>query len=190
MIITAGKNKGRKIKTLKDKRIRPTSSKVRESVFNITQLTENSTIFYREGTIFLDLFAGSGIMGLEALSRGAEKVVFVEKNPEAIKILKQNMSIIENPEQIKLITGDSLKILESFKENEFNFIFIDPPYEAGLYEPVLKKIRKNKILKKDGVMVIEHNSTLDISDIAAEYGFSIHKTKLYGDTGITIVKNL
>ncbi len=187
MIITAGKYKGRKIKTLKFGKIRPTSSKVRESIFNITQLTEKNTVFYEGETRFLDLFAGSGIMGLEALSRGAQKVIFVEKSFEVIKILKQNLSIVEEPEKIQLITGDSLKTLDNFRENKFNFIFIDPPYVSGLYEPVLKKIRKNELLEKNGIIILEHDCRTKTSNLAAECGFNLYRTKIYGDTGITIL---
>ncbi len=187
MIITAGKYKGRKIKTLKTGVVRPTSARVRESIFNIVQLTEDDTVFYEGKTSFLDLFAGSGIMGLEALSRGAKNVVFVEKNPEAVKILKQNISIAEDSEITRAIAGDSLRSLNKFRESEFNFIFIDPPYEAGLYKPALEKIRENKILAKNGIVVLEHNCKAKMSELAPEYGFRVYKTKVYGDTGITVL---
>jgi len=186
MIITAGKYKGRKIKIPKTSSIRPTSSKVRGSIFNITCLKEGGTIFHEGKTRFLDLFAGSGIMGLEALSRGAKKVVFIEKSAEAIKLLKQNLLIVEEGDA-QLLAGDSLKFLDRFKEEEFNFIFIDPPYKSGLYEQVLKKISKNNILANDGVIVLEHDSKLQLSDIAAKYNFRLYKIKIYGDTAITIL---
>ncbi|HSA07661.1 MAG TPA: 16S rRNA (guanine(966)-N(2))-methyltransferase RsmD [Candidatus Gastranaerophilales bacterium] len=187
MIITAGKYKGKKIKTNKAQTLRPTSSKARESVFNIVMLKETGTVFYEEETRFLDLFAGSGIMGLEALSRGANKVVFVEKNPETIKILKQNISQFENQDKIQFFAGDSLKILNKFNENEFNFIFIDPPYKSGLYEPVLKKIKETGILKNNGIIIIEHAKEINAADIAIRHGFKVYKTKTYGDTLITVV---
>ncbi len=187
MIITAGKYKGKKVKTLKVGEVRPTSSKVRESIFNIVQLREESTIFYKGKTKFLDLFAGSGIMGLEALSRSADQVIFVEKNPESLKILKQNISIAQTTKNIKIIPGDSLRVLNRFGENEFNFIFADPPYEAGLYGPVLKKISDKKILADKGIIVLEHNREKDLSGFAKAYGFRVYKTKTYGDTGITIL---
>jgi len=187
MIITAGKYKGRKLKTPKTYDVRPTSSKVRESIFNMVQLTEAGTIFYEGETMFLDLFAGSGVMGLEALSRGAKKVVFVEKNPEAVKILQLNISVISDKDNIKLIRENSLKILAKFRENEFNFIFADPPYEAGLYEPVLKTIAENSILAKNGFIVLEHAREAQITDLSSRYNFNVFKTKIYGDTGITII---
>lgn len=191
MIITAGKYKGRKIKTLTSNDVRPTSSMVRESVFNIVQLTEEGTIFYSGETKFLDLFAGSGIMGLEAFSRGACEVVFVEKNPQAIKCLKQNLSIVAEQDNIRLITGDSLKALDRFAENSFNFIYIDPPYKSGLYMPVLQKIRDNQILAKNGVIVLEYDSSADMSEVVAvaeKCGLEVYKTKIYGDTGLMVCK--
>lgn len=187
MIITAGKYKGQSIKNIKTGKVRPTSSKIRESIFNIAQLSPEGTIFYEGKTCFLDLFAGSGVMGLEAISRGAERVVFVEKNYEAIKILKQNISIAEDSKKLSVFIGDAIKVLHKFKENEFNFIFIDPPYESGLYEPVLKKVKTHNILKKNGIIVLEHNSKVSLSELALEYGFKIYKTRVYGDTAITII---
>ena len=203
MIITAGKYKGRKIKTLKSNAIRPTSSKIRESIFSMTCLKKEGTIFYEGETRFLDLFAGSGIMGLEALSRGAKKAVFVEKSLDAIKVLKENISAVcgssiaqcvpcdvagknARTTTTGLITGDSLRVLNRFEEGEFNFIFIDPPYAAGLYEKVLEKIHKNKILAENGVIVLEHDGKMELIDHA---GFKLYKTKTYGDTRITILLN-
>jgi 16S rRNA (guanine966-N2)-methyltransferase len=190
MIITAGKLKGRKVKTLASNDVRPTSAIVRESVFNIVMLTEAGTIFYAGETRFLDLFAGSGVIGLEALSRGAREVVFTEKNPAAIKCLKQNLSIVEEQDKISLIAGDALKILDRFEEGSFNFIYIDPPYKAGLYEPVMLKIREKGILAKDGIIILEHAGSTDMSKIVQEWGFEVYKTKAYGDTGLTICRLL
>lgn len=187
MNIVAGKYKGRKIKNLPSRKVRPTSSKVRESIFSIIKLSETATVFYEGKTFMLDLFAGSGIMGLEALSRGAANVVYVEKKPEALKVLKQNISIAECPEKVRIIAGDSLKKLEKFKEKEFNFIFVDPPYNNGLYEPVLEKIRNNNILKENGFIILEHNSKDKMCDIVERYDFKAYREKSYGDTGITIL---
>lgn len=194
MRITGGNQKGKTVQTIKGQEVRPTSSKVRESIFNIIQLNESGTIFYEGETIVLDLFAGSGIMGLEALSRGAKKAVFVEKNIHHAEIIKKNIQNICHPERsegsdtnkTKLITADALKILDKFDE-KFNFIFIDPPYASELYEPVLKKIQENKILMPDGFIILEHSSNFNVKEITEKTGFKIYKTKIYGDTGITIL---
>ncbi len=170
MQITAGKYKGRRLKTPKDK-VRPTSSKIRESIFNMINV---------EGMRVLDLFAGSGIMSLEALSRGAVEVICVEKSPEVVKILRQNLAIAES--RINLMVGDALKILDRMAEEKFDFIFIDPPYISRLYEPVLNKIKQKNILNEGGFIVVEHDCNVNI---ASE--FEIYKAKKYGDTCITIL---
>jgi 16S rRNA (guanine(966)-N(2))-methyltransferase RsmD len=184
MRITGGKYKGRTIETVKGQEVRPTSSKVRESIFNIIQLSENSTVFYEGKTVMLDLFAGSGIMGLESLSRGAESVVFVEKNPKHANIIKNNLKNLGIDS--KLIIADATKIIDKLDE-KFNFIFIDPPYHAGFYEPVLAKIQAKQLLAEDGFIILEHPVTLDIKAILSKTDFQVFKEKVYGDTGITII---
>ena len=191
MRITGGIYKGKTIQTVKGQEVRPTSSKVRESIFNIIRLTESGTVFYEGETIMLDLFAGSGIMGLESLSRGAKKAVFVEKNPHHSEIIRKNLlchceELATKQSKTKLITADAIKILDKLDE-KFNFIFIDPPYAAELYEPVLKKIQENKILSQEGFIILEYSSNLNIEEVICKTEFKIYKTKIYGDTGITIV---
>lgn len=211
MRITGGREKGKTVQTVKSQDVRPTSSKVRESIFNIIQLNESGTIFYEGETIVLDLFAGSGIMGLESLSRGAKKVVFVEKNARHAEIIKKNIhnflgcqgegaqpphrTIPQSLEgggqgvsdkKTKLIISDALKALETINE-QFNFIFVDPPYDSGLYEPILKKIEENNILQAQGIIVLEHPSAMDISGTISRTEFKVYKTKIYGDTGITVL---
>ena len=176
MIITGGMHKGRKVKTVKSKDVRPTASKVRESIFNILQ----SKI---ENAVMLDLFAGSGIMGIEALSRGAKKVVFVEKNHKVIKNLRENLFNFNFDYEI--ISCDSVIALEKFIKNKFDVIFIDPPYASCLIELVLSRIKENDILQDKGIIIIEHNSNYKISDVID--GFSIYKEKKYGDTSVTLI---
>lgn len=188
MRITGGTEKGKTVQTVKSQDVRPTSSKVRESIFNIIQLNDSGTIFYEGETIVLDLFAGSGIMGLEALSRGAKKVVFVEKNPRHAEIIKKNIHNFfgVGDKKTKLIISDALKALETINE-QFNFIFVDPPYALGLYEPILKKIEENNILQTEGIIVLEHPSAMDVPGTISGTEFKVYKTKIYGDTGITVL---
>ena len=185
MRITGGTHKGQTVQTVKGQEVRPTSSKVRESIFNIIQLNESGTVFYEGETTVLDLFAGSGIMGLEALSRGATRAVFVEKNPQHAAIIKKNILNCHS-ENTKLIVADALKILDKLDE-KFNFIFVDPPYASGLYEPVLQKIHDNKILAEAGFIILEYASNLNIPEIAEKSGFKTYRAKTYGDTGIAVL---
>ncbi|MFH0701977.1 MAG: 16S rRNA (guanine(966)-N(2))-methyltransferase RsmD, partial [bacterium] len=158
MIITGGSEKGRKVKTTKSKEIRPTSSKVRQSIFNIIQSIDK---LYPD-MVMLDLFAGSGIVGIEALSRGIKQVVFVEKNPNAVKILRENLSNFDF--NYELIFSDALAVLEELQNQVFDIIFIDPPYASGLIEPVLEKIRNNNFLAEpNGIIIVEHSQDYKIN---------------------------
>lgn len=179
MIITGGTCKGRKINTVKSREVRPTSSKVRESIFNMIQSSITNSVM-------LDLFAGSGVMGLEALSRNAQKVIFVEKNPQVFRILKENLSKFDFDNEI--ILSDAIKALEKFKDIKFDIIFIDPPYAAGLIEPVLEKIKNNQLINNDSLIIIEHSPDVDVAHIANELYFEIIKEKRYGDTSVTILR--
>lgn len=160
MIITAGKFKGRKIVVPDEKITRPTLSKVRMGVFNTLQ-----AMIDFEGKSFLDMYAGSGIMGLEALSRGFSHAAFIEKNPKAAKILKANVG--------EVIVGDSLKIAP--KLGYFDVVYIDPPYGQGIYEASLKAANS-------GIFILEHVENVDLT------GFTVLKQKKYGDKLITVIK--
>ena len=170
MIITAGKYKGQNIKAPDENITRPTLSKVRMSIFNTLQ-----SMIEFEGRSFLDMYAGSGIMGLEALSRGFEKVVAIEKNTKSANIIKSNFKKFENSP--KLYIGDSLKITKTLKE-KFDVIYIDPPYFSGIYENSLNSIKG----VSTGIIIIEH-----ITDVNFE-GFEILKQKKYGDKIITFCR--
>lgn len=170
MNITAGKFKGQKITPPDEKITRPTLSKVRMSVFNTLQ----SMIDF-EGASFLDMYSGSGIMGLEAVSRGFSKAVAIEKHPKAAQIIKNNYKKFENAPQ--LITGDSLKIAPKLHE-KFDVIYIDPPYFAGIYENSLSAV----IEISGGIVILEHVNDVDFSE------YELIKQKKYGDKYITFLK--
>lgn len=176
MIITSGKYKGRKIKAPDEKITRPTLSKIRESIF--------STLFSMidfEDKCFLDAYAGSGIMGLEALSRGFKTVLAIEKNPKAAQVLKENyINLKLTP---NLIVADSLKILPKIKER-FDVIYLDPPYLSGIYEQTLEIIKKNSLLQENGIVILEHSQNLDLGGS----GFELIKQKKFADKFITFLK--
>ena len=137
MIITAGIYKGRKIAVPDESIARPTLSKVRMGVFN----TLYSLIGEFEGKTFLDVFGGSGVMGLEALSRGFSKVKVFEKNPKAADIIKKNYKQLGLKPDISI--GDSEKLVKKLDET-FDVVYIDPPYASNLYEKILKNINKGR----------------------------------------------
>ena len=175
MNITGGKYNSRKIKTAEYENIKPTLSKTRQGIFNTL-----SAMIDFEGKLFVDMFSGSGIMGLEALSRGFRVISFEKDKKTALSIKECYKSLKLLPE---LYFGDALKNI--LKINlKADVIFIDPPYDSDLYEKSLKTIKENNILNKDGIIILEHPIDKDI-DIR---GFEIIKIKTYGDKQITYLK--
>ena len=168
MNITAGVYKGRKITAPDESITRPTLSKTRMGIFNtLFSVTGNF-----EGKTFLDVFGGSGIMGLEALSRGFKEVKVFELNKKSAEIIKKNYgSLGLKP---NLVIGDSLKIM-SKNDEFFDVIYIDPPYQSGIYEKVLK-------LANGGIIIVEHSQEVDFT------GFELIKQKTYGSTKVTYLK--
>ena len=170
MIITAGIYKGRKITAPNEKITRPTLSKVRMGVFNALF----SILGDFSDKSFLDVFGGSGIMGLEALSRGFGKVKVFEINKKSAQIIKNNYALLGlKPD---LVIGDSVKLMENM-EHDYDVIYIDPPYESGIYEAILSKV-------KSGIVVVEHSENIDIT------GFMLIKEKNYGGKKITILNKI
>ncbi len=174
MNITAGKYKGQKVTAPDENITRPTLSKVRMSVFNTLQCMIDF-----EGSSFLDMYAGSGIMGLEALSRGFTKVVAIEKNKKVYNIIKSNYKKYEKDNDLKLLLGDSTKICPKLN-TQFDVIFIDPPYFSGIYETSLNSIKE--LLKDNSIVILEH-----VVDVNLE-NFEIIKQKKYSDKYITFLK--
>ncbi|MCG2822023.1 MAG: 16S rRNA (guanine(966)-N(2))-methyltransferase RsmD [Candidatus Atribacteria bacterium] len=151
MRIVAGKNKGNILKSPKDLSVRPTSEKVREALFDIlgTSVKEPS---------FLDLFAGTGAVGIEALSRGAKKAIFIEKELKCIKIIKENLEKTENSQNAVVYKMDFLHGLKLLAKKNYllDYIFLDPPYNRGLVNISLLEIAKLTILKHNGLVIAQH----------------------------------
>ena len=154
--IYSGLYKGRRLKSINHPDVRPTTAKVKLSFFDILQNN------IRE-QIFLDGFAGNGNIGIEALSRGAEYVVFIDELPEAVKTLRHNLEKIAIPsDYFRIIHGDFNRTVIHLGKDGFKFdtIFLDPPYKLLEYANPLKVIYKRNILKEDGIIVLERPSTL------------------------------
>lgn len=163
MIITGGVYKGRKVIAPDENITRPTLSKVRMGVFN----TLYSIMSEFEGKSFLDLFGGSGIMGLEALSRGFKTVTVYEKNPKVAQIIKNNYQALKLTPN--LLIGDSLKLLEK-QTTIFDVVYIDPPYSSNIYTEIFKK----NIIKMSKIIIAEYTSEPDFEEL------NIIKIKNYG----------
>ncbi len=161
--------------------VRPTADNVRESIFNIL---ENRLDF--TGKKILDLCAGTGAMGFEALSRGAESTVFIEKNKNTAAFIKKAAVLLKIPEEkYKIITSDALAALKKIDENSFDIAFFDPPYESDIYNPVIKIMHQRRILKEGGIFSIE--SSLKFGLILPEEWEQLIEKK-YGEKKISFFK--
>ncbi len=172
MQITGGKYNSRKIKTPDFENIKPTLSKTRQGVFNALGAMINF-----DGKVFLDMFSGSGIMSLEAVSRGFRVISFEKDKKTALAIKSTFQSLNLKPE---LYFGDALKNLLKL-DIKPDVIFMDPPYESDLYEQALNIIKKNNILNAEGIIIMEH----PIDKLIKYEGFELIKAKTYGNKQIT-----
>lgn len=150
MRIVAGRYRGRKLTPPSDDSVRPTTDRIKETVFNILQWDV-------EGARVLDLFAGSGALGIECLSRGAAEVVFADKNPASVALIRQNLKGIEG--SYRVLTADFTGVLRS-GEDKFDLIFIDPPYKSGLGELAVDAAFDLGRVAEGGTVVYEHSSEL------------------------------
>ncbi len=166
MRIIAGKHRGRVLKEFKGREIRPTADRAKEAIFNILQ-----TEIY--GASFLDLYCGTGNMGLEAISRGADKVVLVDSSKESISLAKANLEMLK--ENAEVYCTDALTYVLSTK-GRFDIIFLDPPYDIDA-TPVLEAIAGSGILAEDGVVIYEHSEDFKIGEIN---GLDRLNTRKYG----------
>ncbi|MBR1455773.1 MAG: 16S rRNA (guanine(966)-N(2))-methyltransferase RsmD [Oscillospiraceae bacterium] len=175
MRIITGTARGKKLKTPANYDIRPTTDNVKESVFNIIQ-------FDIEGRRVLDLFAGTGQLGIECLSRGAAEAVFVDESREAVRIVRENLKSCGLQGQV--LQEDALVYLR--RCGKFDLIFIDPPYDAQLYEPVLNTINLVDILSDGGIIICEARREKELPELRAPYRKG--KEYRYGKVKICIYK--
>ena len=174
MRVNSGKFKGRKLLENKFEHIRPTTDKVRQAIFVKLQ-------FFVPGKKVLDLFCGTGAMGIEALSRGAESVVFVDKDIRSVQMTKSNLKNMGI--EASVFKCDACIFVEKCK-TKFDLIILDPPYKSGLYEKVLNLIYEKEILNDDGIIVCEHDSHMSF-----DYGnFVVFDEKKYGNISLTYLK--
>ena len=178
MRIISGHLRGKKINLPKDKKTRPLKDLVKESIFNI--LAHSNKINCKiENSQILDLFSGSGSFGLECVSRGAKKVFFNENYPEAIKILKKNINILDCEDKVEILDFDCFNLknfINKFSDN-FDVIFMDPPFKEKKINPLIEILLDTKLLKKNGLIILHRNSKEN--EILTEK-FKIIETRVYG----------
>jgi 16S rRNA (guanine(966)-N(2))-methyltransferase RsmD len=151
MRVIAGQYKGRRLKTLEGVQVRPTSDRMRETLFNILAPRI-------EDARFVDICAGSGAVGIEALSRGAAHVTFLEASRRAASVINENLRHCGITNDFKLVNRDALDALKYFarEKKQFDIFYFDPPYDLEIYSPVLWQLAKNNLLAEDGIVIVEH----------------------------------
>ena len=178
MRVITGTARGRRLKELEGMETRPTTDRVKEGLFSALQ-------FDIEGRRVLDLFAGTGQLGIECLSRGAASAVFVDRRADAVKLIRENLKATSLTDRAKVVSGDSVEFLKSLRE-KFDLIFLDPPYEAGLLEPAIAHIAKFDILSPHGIIVAEHPAGRVLPALTEPY--RLHKTYRYGKIALSVYR--
>ena len=183
MRIIGGDAKGRRIYSPKKNNIRPTSDGIKESLFNILQEVS--------GKAFLDLFAGCGNVGLEALSRGAANVVFVEKNPVMVNAIKRNLLELGIKNKYQILETEAAKGIKKLqrKGEKFDFLFADPPYEKGFIREIFQYLGEGEMISSDGVAIFQHSVREDIPGTLTGT-FMLTDQRRYGDTRISFFKRM
>lgn len=177
MRVISGKYRGKKLLSPIDEKTRPTSDKVKESLFNIIGMKVIDACC-------LDLFSGSGALGIECISRGAKKVIFNDLNKNAVKIIKENLSSLKNVEcEYQVFNKDYKDLLESIND-KFDLVFLDPPYAMKVNEKIISILKEKGLINEDTLIVVETSSEDSLEKI--EYSFS--KSYKYGSIKLTILK--
>ncbi|MCC0648055.1 16S rRNA (guanine(966)-N(2))-methyltransferase RsmD [Clostridioides sp. ZZV15-6598] len=181
MRVISGKARGLKLNTPKNEDVRPTTDRVKESLFNII----NSYIMESE---VLDLFAGTGSLGIECLSRGAKACTFVDISKESIEIVKSNIKKARVENESFILNLDFKTAIDKLKlqNSKFDIIFMDPPYYKNMFIEAIEKIDNSNLLNEDGIIVVEH----DTNDLFPDKISKLEKTKdkKYGNTTLTFYK--
>jgi 16S rRNA (guanine(966)-N(2))-methyltransferase RsmD len=175
MRVITGLAKGQRLKAPKGLKTRPTTDRVKESLFNIlADIPQRAKV--------LDLFAGSGGLGIEALSRGAEYAVFVDKSSASCQVIKDNLQSTGLQEKAAILRNDVLEVLEQLKRQGhiFTLIFCDPPYMTGLAEATLQRVNKLKVVTYGAIFVAEHSRREEMANHIG--GFTLVRREQYGDT--------
>ncbi len=172
MRVIAGSARRLRLKTLDGMETRPTQDIIKETLFNVIQNEIG-------GSRFLDLFSGSGAIGIEALSRGASEAFFVENNRKAVRIIEENLEFTKLKDRARVITADVMVALNQIEgKGKFDIIHMDPPYESGLDKNVLEYLLRSEIADSETLIIIEASVKTDYSDLF-EMGYRIEKEKIY-----------
>ncbi|MBE5929760.1 MAG: 16S rRNA (guanine(966)-N(2))-methyltransferase RsmD [Lachnospiraceae bacterium] len=172
MRVIAGSRRSIRLTTVKGDKVRPTTDRIKETLFNILQPDI-------PGASFLDLFSGSGAIGIEALSRGAKEAVLVEQDREALTCIRTNLKATRFEAEAQVKPGDVISVLRTLQHAPFDLIFMDPPYDLGLEEKVLTVLSQVSYVDEYTKIIVEASVDTDMS-YAESLGFSIYREKSYG----------
>lgn len=177
MRVITGIAKGKRLKTLEGLEVRPTTDRVKEAIFSIIQ-------FDIEGRRVLDLFSGSGQLGIEALSRGAESATFVDRSSASIKVIKENLANVKLEEKANVLQKDAVSYLAMCRER-FDIAFLDPPYHHGLFQDVLPLL--SRMMSKGGIILCEAASSEELPVEAGPF----HRVRIYqyGKSAVTLYRH-
>lgn len=181
MRITGGLDRGRKLRAPRGLTTRPTAAKVREAIFNILGPPPDGAV--------LDLFAGTGALGLEALSRGASHVVFVERDARALAALQRNLRELQLQDRAKVINRDARQAVRQLAGTglRFSWVFIDPPYAAGEVDGILAELKSADLLAGTAVIIVEHDKRHEPPEHAGD--IALCDRRYYGDTGLSFYRH-
>ncbi len=177
--ITSGHLRGRKLKTLSSVKTRPTTERLRQAWMN-------ALMPYLQSAAVLDLFAGTGALGIEALSRGASAAVFVEVDPKAMDLIQENIESLGQLGCSEIVRGDALQVLRRFEreKRQFDLLFLDPPYDRGFEEKILQSPEISKVLSPIGLVCVESRYRKE-GAFPAPLGFHVKRHERYGDSQLT-----
>ena len=179
MRIISGSSRGIKLNTIEGVDTRPTTDRIKENIFNLIN-------FEIADSVVIDLFSGSGALGLECSSRGAKDVTLVDNSRKCEKIIKENIKNTNLSSNTKFVLSDAGSFLRRLGESSVDIIMMDPPYLKGFINPLIEEIVNLNILNEDGLIVIEHDFKDEIN--YDEGHLEIHKFKKYGKSGVTILR--
>ncbi|MFQ5601316.1 MAG: 16S rRNA (guanine(966)-N(2))-methyltransferase RsmD [Candidatus Krumholzibacteriia bacterium] len=170
--IVAGRFRGRRLHTTRGRGLRPTADRMKESIYDVLQARV-------PGARVLDLYAGSGSLGLEALSRGASHVVLVECSRRALEIIRRNLELLGVQDEVDVVAADALRYLAASAMQAFDLILADPPYDAGVEDDLLAAVQRS-VLRPGGCFVLQHVRRWRVT--RPPEGFELFRSKRFGDT--------
>lgn len=179
--IIAGSLKSRLVNTPRGDIVRPTSNRVRESIFSVVE-------DHAENCCVLDLFAGAGSLGIEAISRGASHVTFVENSPQAVRVLRENIEHLDIQDRTTVMKVDVLGVLKEFsaRRARFGMVFMDPPYSESLAHRAMAALALSGVVTEDGIVVAEHRKEDLLEQTYGE--LVLTRVLKFGDTWVSIYR--